>query len=66
MITHIEVRDVKVVNQSGATEALNVLLLKSLVMNERIHQELASNYPGNLYEPTKWQGIIIKSFLHNI
>jgi len=54
MITHIEVRDVKVVNQSGATEALNVLLLKSLVMNERIHQELASNYPGNLYEPTKW------------
>ena len=38
MITHIEVRDVKVVNQSGATEALNVLLLKSLVMNERIHQ----------------------------
>jgi hypothetical protein len=38
MITHTEVRDVKVVNQSGATEAANVLLLKSLVMNERIHQ----------------------------
>jgi len=32
-VIDIEVRDVKVVNQSGATEALNVLLLKSTTFN---------------------------------
>jgi hypothetical protein len=40
-ITHTEVRFVRVVNQFGATEGVNVLLLKSLVTRASTSQSLS-------------------------
>jgi hypothetical protein len=40
-ITHTEVRFVRVVNQFGATEGVNVLLLKSLVTRAWTSQSLS-------------------------